>query len=299
VAVPFEEINEYNGPSGYKVTNESLEIWKAVLGDISVERGTGICSAGEVGFFGLLPHVTKELLLFDHAYASMYHAIGKYHLIEEHGSKKAYKLLSSGDSAALTPIFAEGNKDLPTSKEKAVNDNSYYARYYTSDPYYTRTAAGDELKRCFAEITQQDVSEFRANRDKVKILHGDINDLVERGPFDLVYMSNALEYTGRNGRDHKLKDLVKPGGFVCHTFQGAGEAKKSSGFVKDFEVVAHYRNGRSYSRHIRDEQYWKTYGYSSRQIKAMVKEEEERRKHDYPKHCFGMEWNYVVCQAPE
>src|SRR5438132_1398034 len=89
----FTDIEPTAGGSGYGVVNENLNAWKKLLEGISVERAAGICSAGEVNFFSILPHVEQELVLIDQSPYSLYCAMGKYHNIETLGPEKAHNQL--------------------------------------------------------------------------------------------------------------------------------------------------------------------------------------------------------------
>lgn len=209
----FEDLNEYKGKNScYAVCNEHISTWRTILQDVSVESAGAVCSGGEVSFFGILPCVKDKLVLIDHSYSSMYYALGKYYLVEKLGAAEAFKLLVTSNERALEPFFEEANADLPTHK----SPYSYW----------------DGSTRIYEDITQEGVEHFEAAKDKISFLHGDLNDLVERGPFDLVYLSNALEYTGRNGSNFEVEKMVKPGGLIAHC-HGVGYRQ-----LEHFEVVS-------------------------------------------------------------
>lgn len=92
--------------------------------------------------------------------------------------------------------------------------------------HYGHKMGFDELwataTRAYEEIGQKPITEFRAKRDKVKFLHGDLSDLEARGPFDLVYLSNALQFRTREGKrgGHDPLKWVKPGGYLAQTNYG-------------------------------------------------------------------------------
>lgn len=202
--IDFEDLNTYNGLTAFPICNESIEIWREGLEGISVENAAGICSGGEVSFFAILPSVTGQLQLIDHAYVALYYAIGKYHAIEKLGAEEAYKAFVQGDMTILSPLFKGANEGLPTKP-----DNGYDS-YRTCDSY--------GLKRYYKSVSQETFETFQENKKRVKFLHGDICDLAERGPFDLLYISNALDYAGRNGEyAYPIDKIVKPGGIVCYT----------------------------------------------------------------------------------
>jgi SAM-dependent methyltransferase len=220
MSIVFEDLNEYNGNGSFPVCNESIAMWRKALKDISVENAAGICSGGEVSFFAVLPCVKKQLQLVDHSYQSMYYALGKYHTVEKLGAKKAHKAFSQGAVSELEPLIEEANQGFSTGAAFRKG--------------YSRLSGGD-LRGIFRDISEKDVQAFKKNQKKVKFLHGDLSDLVERGPFDLVYLSNALDYTGRHhSHNHPVEKLVKPGGIVCCTSSSYGGRSRLS---KAFEIL--------------------------------------------------------------
>lgn len=251
----YEDLNEYDGSAdcGYPVCNERLDFWNEALHGITVDNAAGICSGGEVAFFALLPHVRKSLTLIDHAYTALYHAIGKYHAIEKLGSVSAVKLLKSCHTVRdqqFRDLCAEGNQGLPT-KPLGLYDEGR-----------------GQMRAVWADISRADVVKFRRNRHKVSFLHGDLDDLAEKGPFDLVYLSNALDYSGRSGRPHKFKEMVKPGGYLLYTQGWRGTPRGLEGFK---EVASKSRD--------------KTpkYDRDGRRIPS--------------RSMYGLSWHHVVCQA--
>lgn len=125
--------------------------------------------------------------------------------------------------------------------------NYQYAGY--RETFESRWAG---CSRVMEEVTQKGVTEFRAKRDKCTFVHGDLTDFKALGPFDLVYLSNALQYAGRdNNRTYKPAEWVKPGGYIAYTcssysdpfYQDRGE----TGIQKGWEEVFDY-NPRKESR---------------------------------------------------
>ena len=135
--------------------------------------------------------------------------------------------------------YAEESKRLQ--KELDINLNSYNSSYGYASEYYRRLDSwaldnpppqqqrrpssltlgrgfrlGD-VSQIYEEIGQAALAELRKNRHKLVFCHGDLTDLYDRGPYDLVYLSNALQYGGRNGRTYDVTKMVKPGGYVCFT----------------------------------------------------------------------------------
>lgn len=244
----FKDLNTYKGSSCYAVVNESIAVWRKLLDGISVERAASICSGGEVSFFSILPCVEKELVLIDHAYGSLYYAIGKYGIIETQGAEKAYELYTQDVfTKEVEDGIIEANKGLPTANPRH--------RY-----------GGTSTGRVWRTITQEDVASFATCMDKVQFLHGDLNDLEEFGPFDLLYLSNALDYVGRNGTRFNIEKLVKPGGYILYCNQAYSTwdnlPNRPNPRAKGWEEVAQTRPDRD-----------------TRQ--------------------YGLDWIYRVCKAPQ
>lgn len=205
----FQDLHEYDGHMTYPASNENLSSWKEALAGIQVERAAGICSGGEVSFFCVLPLVKEQLVLIDHSYASLYYALGKHHVIEKYSGKKACELFRGTHPSydrrgyklpnPLKVEFDAANKDLPT---KDCGRHGSFG-----------------LSGIWQHITPEEVTNFKRNRKKVSFLHGDINDLADLGPFDLLYLSNALDYSGRDGDTFQIDKIVKPGGYVMFCYQ--------------------------------------------------------------------------------
>jgi hypothetical protein len=98
--------------------------------------------------------------------------------------------------------------------------------------------------------------------------------LSERGPFDLVYLSNALTYAGNNTSRYyeKLKNVVKPGGYLLCTS------------TREYDYgMRRYRDvSDSASRHAKE------FGFE------LIVSETPQGANDA-----SITWNYSVLQAPE
>ena len=207
----FEDINTYDGSSTvFATTNETIATWREAFDGLEIERAAAICSGGEVPFFVLAPRVTEKVVAIDHSYSSMYFAIGKYQLIEKCGAEEAFKLLSENKKDDLKAAFDAANEGLPTAPKKDATGAYSYDIFTSYWPW--------DAPQVYSDVTQEGFKEFEANKSKVQFLHGDLSDLVERGPFDLVYLSNALDYNGRNGKKFGIDKMVKPGGYVAFTY---------------------------------------------------------------------------------
>lgn len=184
----------------YVVPNESVEIWRELVADLpEVDRIAGICSGGEIGFFVLLAKTKEELILVDHLGLAVNLAAVKLTLLREHGAKACGMFNESAFDNQLTP-----------------------ARLSKLRTFWNKTGAID----C-----------TREQLDKIQLVHGDLGDLCDEGPFDMLYISNAFQHVGKRRKmqekrpgyyvaasdaDRKefiaeVDALVKPGGHVLVT----------------------------------------------------------------------------------
>ena len=200
----FEDLHPFNGSGGYIVPNERNQIWRDLVKRLPVHKAAGICSSGEVGFFSILPAVREELVLIDHSYDSLAVALVKYLILRERGPKETHKLFTSGNETSLANAVDSVKGELPPKvRDSRYTTLSYFhvssvVREWNNTPTGLVKKAGEKL-------------------DKVSFLHGDLTDLVDRGPFGLLYLSNALEHWGRNDRApvaEQVEKAVKPGGYV-------------------------------------------------------------------------------------
>lgn len=205
VALAYEDAHsQYDQPSSFSVTNEGLEEWKNLLKGISVSRAAGICSGGEIGLITLLPCVKDELVLIDHSYRSMLFAMVKYVLIKEKGPKKTKAILS--DRKLFQEEYSRIIQDLPIKTKTNHYDAAYTSHYKIQD-----------IETFWKNKPNTLLWRVRPKLDRVRFIHGDLTDLIKEGPFDLLYLSNALQHMSRE-RKHppmeKIKELVKPGSYV-------------------------------------------------------------------------------------
>lgn len=209
-----KELHEHNVISGYAACNENLTTWREMLNGVEVDNAASICSGGEVSFFCVLPCVKKQLVLVDHSLNSLWWAVGKLGAIEALGPAVFHSKVRSirasaygfaGEKAAteLYSCFEAANSGIFTSGDRGYGNSSYRVREVAA-----------VWKK---DVLLADVNHLHANRDKIAFIHGDLADLEAVGPFDFVYLSNAMEYRNRNGKTPRPAPLVKPGGLVAYT----------------------------------------------------------------------------------
>lgn len=251
-AVKFEDVHAHDAETWYVVPNEHLGIWTDLVAQVKVERAAGICSSGEVGFFSMLPQVREELVLVDHSYRSLCIAMCKYMVMNELGVTKAVELFASGDGEQIKAQLDKVVHKLPPKIVEAYN--KLYARQgggqMASHSFQEANLLAMEYKALPVPLARKAKARF----DKVTFLHGDLTDLKDRGPFDLLYLSNALEHTSRTGNPPLVDQVftaVKPGGHVITAYPGSYEGRKYTRIPESWEEVASLRsqyNNENYSK---------------------------------------------------
>lgn len=251
-AINLESAHDYDRDNYYVIPNEAfMELYGLIKPHrLRIRRAAAICSSGEAGLVSILPLVRTELVLIDHAYQSLSVGMMKLLLLREKGYEETKRLLSSTDQdtahelraaleklAALLPDVArkkgwEAMKRLRRGESpffKVTTD--YDDRYYTKHGSYRRvvTSVDPKIAKAWSEIPEQNLKAACRKLDKVTFLHGDVIDLAQRGPFDLMYFSNAFDSqhygrksTGYDRGDAGFKEVtasVRPGGLIvgCET----------------------------------------------------------------------------------
>lgn len=175
-----------------------------------MDRAAGICSAGEIGFFSMLPSVRKELVLIDHSYRSLSIAMMKYLLLHNHGWRDVVRLLSTdGAATELKLAIDKLTKDLPK-EVKTTNNLAQFVQAHNN-------MVGYGLRELWNSIPQYVLKRANEKLNIVNFAHGDLTDLIKMGPFDLLYISNAFGHSGRSMRaplEDDLKKVVRPGGYI-------------------------------------------------------------------------------------
>ena len=234
----FVDAHEYAAPGYYCCPNENTRAWREGIKGMTLYRAAGICSGGEVGLFSILPTVRRKLVLVDHSYLSLHVAITKYLILADKGPKETYRLFTKGDHTEVHDACLSVESDLPDSVRNCIDKptsrklgrSTYYAPKYgdwrnlrargeqvfnSKTLQYERTSKTTSY--AFAEIQNhwnrnislRLVQEAYKKLSLVKFIHGDLTDLAEDGPYGLIYLSNALEHSNRDGK-HPLLDTIKP-----------------------------------------------------------------------------------------
>lgn len=217
----------------YAAPNEDTSVWRDFVKNLHIQRAAGICSSGEVGLFAMLPTTRKELVLIDHSKRSLSIAMLKYLLIQKQGASEARKLLTCGDAAKVKSTMNEIKADLPKDVQDAFNallrrNDGYYGsptrhpfterKYANVSPRKLVDQPNSAIKQYWEATPIRLIRRCQAKLDRVKFVHGDLSSLEQHGPFDLLYLSNALEHIGVRSAAHEkfvaIDRALKPGGHV-------------------------------------------------------------------------------------
>lgn len=97
----FEDVHQHSASGYYTVPNERLDTWRNYVKGLRIDRAGAICSAGEVGFFAILPTARKEVVLLDHSYASLSVAMLKWLVLRDYGAAEAKRMFTKADAGTL------------------------------------------------------------------------------------------------------------------------------------------------------------------------------------------------------
>lgn len=207
----FEDIYPGKGyGGGYMVTNEDPGTIQKLISGKHFRRFGGIAGGGDQLLQSFLP-VSREAVVVDHCYKSLWGLWVKILLLDALGADGFLQLLWS-DAIQFTKAVNQVAPHVPANVKGQVTDS--WGILYTPDlnlpnlqPYWTNV---DPLK----------LRESVRKLHRVTVLHGDLTDLASRGPFDLFYLSNALEHFDRLSRYPDPTMVLKPvvrGGTVVLT----------------------------------------------------------------------------------
>lgn len=208
--IQYEELREFNATGGYMFTNESIELSAKLTKDTAAKTVTGICSGGDLLFGAFAPQAEKCVMV-DHSLSSLKHAMTKAILIENLTGSELKRLLDDANShygksyvtkqygyvdpCPLQDAVEEALKELPPNIQRL---GSYYG-----DPNILHAAKWGNV---WKTVTAEQIDAVRERLDTIKLIHGDLRDV--QGSFDLLYLSNAMEHTGYDGKAPELKELM-------------------------------------------------------------------------------------------
>ena len=182
----------YDAPAAYTTTNEEAEILASLLGKRRFKRAACISSAGEVLLTVVAPHA-DEVVAVDHSRGAIAVATTKALLLQHLGIRKFKQMLTDMKYSELQKLADELFKHASEPLQKEYQKQRYYCTPrgdWRREWHYTPNGAGRIAKRI----------------GNITFVHSDVRDLAKLyEPFDLLYLSNALEHSTR---DHKPLPLT-------------------------------------------------------------------------------------------
>lgn len=172
--------------AGYGATNEEPLIAKQLLKGKTINNGLAIASAGEMTFRTFLPKTQGSLVLIDHSYKSLRAFCIKALLLATLGADATRKLLIAEKQAGWTDAINKVDEFLPEPMKSA--------KFGGFDVF---TAEAANIRREWFYMDLKDLQKTVKNLGKIKLIHGDLSDVADLGPYDFLYISNALEHQGR------------------------------------------------------------------------------------------------------
>lgn len=216
---------------GYAATNEEPTVIRDLIKN-KFKNGLGIASAGEVTFLALLPKTEDSLVLVDHSYKSLRVFCLKALLLATIGPTATRRLLIADKMVGLKEALVKVEPFLPVSLQPN-------GRWWMTDLIQS---APTDIRR---EWYYSDLTSLRKtvkSLHKIKLIHGDLTDTADRAPYDFLYLSNALEHTGRGGTYPNAivlsKSLLKKDGAVVWVEAAGGRGVGNGVAYRDWELKA-------------------------------------------------------------
>lgn len=215
----------------YAVTNEEPEVINMLLGNKRYNKIGSIASSGEILLLCLLQRAVESIVAVDHSYQSLHTAYLKALLLKKHGADVIRDAVLNKPWDNWQKLLAGAKKELPTAivTTPRYSAGSYDLPNIRREWYYTPKAA---LKRGVR------------NLGKLSFVHGDVVDLAEYGPFDLLYTSNAHEHVSRETRKRTVDEfvsLLSVGGILLIASNSPHVVLKGS----PFQVIKSFRGLRT------------------------------------------------------
>jgi hypothetical protein len=175
-----------------------------------------IASSGEVVLFSLLPQA-ESVIAVDHAYRSLAVFWLKVLLLDTHGPADTKKILT-GPYEGIVTAAENLLSRFPAALVKLVQPvpDRYDPLHKRQIPCIDRWTA-EPLRKEWNLVSEEILSQAARKLGDLTLLHGDLSDLSSHGPFDVLYVSNATEHTGRSKRAPTwtdLRPLVRDKGIV-------------------------------------------------------------------------------------
>lgn len=212
--------NPSGGPYGwvYECTNEDLPTLRslaavAIRGGWFVKKAkkvASISSGGEVPLTVLLPAIKGELIAVDHCLGSLAWAYFKVYLLQKFPTTAEFKkwLKSVTEIDFVAALHAS-----VAASPSPINNVSLNS--------YRQTDNLNQIRNQWTATPSRLIDRARERLDLVTFIHGDLRSIEPYGPFDLLYVSNAMAHISFDGgmiAGDKIKPLLTTRGKVIATY---------------------------------------------------------------------------------
>ena len=179
----------YDGRNTYACTNEEAAAHRYLLGSRKFIQTGAIASTGDIIFSTLLP-VSERVYAVDHNTTAIAVAMIKAILLDKMGVRAFKGLILEKEYAAFAKAYSEVISELPEPLRRK-------ATAYSSNTIMVSLSTFAELRREWINYPDAALNRTRRKLDAVTFIHGDLRDLTQFGPMDLLYVSNACEHSNR------------------------------------------------------------------------------------------------------
>jgi hypothetical protein len=241
----FEEKHAQFSANGFAATNEEPFLQRELLKGMKFQRAASIASGGEIPLFVLLPRC-EEVVAIDHSYRALTAFYIKILLLVELGPKGMKKLISNYDLENFKAQAAKVVDKLPEPLKGKYSGGTKYGDQGT----FTHNDWSD-TRREWHYVPDRLLSQTIKRLDRITLVHGDLMDLKDKGEFDCLYISNALEHRGRNGKCPQPDDflpILKEGGLLLTATAGK-TLHHNKGYQPIVESLKGFRSSWFYQVH--------------------------------------------------
>jgi hypothetical protein len=193
--------------NSYQVSNEEPILFNMLLKGKRFVHTGGIASGGEVAFQSLIPR-SRRVTVVDHAYQPLAAFYIKLALLKQYGALGFQEYVVKTphkDFAAIVKDILDGAPD--ALKERIRSTDTILGSYDWAF-----------LRREWMQTHRRNLERTIARAHNLTMIHGDLTDAaIDGDPFDLFYLSNALEHTNHTGKAPTLEQvepMLKPKALV-------------------------------------------------------------------------------------
>ena len=187
----------FNGAETYKCTNEEAMAYRVLLNRKSFKTTGAIASSGDVLLSALLPR-SEKVYAVDHNNSSIAVAMLKAIMLDQMGVRAFKALLIDQSFNQFYKKASTFVSEMPPALQSGLTRHG--ASVLNSHDY-------TDLRREWLNYPDGALETSRRRLDAVTFVHGDLQDLAQFGPMDLLYVSNACEHRNRDGKSPTLKYL--------------------------------------------------------------------------------------------